>query len=208
MARFNEILVGRYNRYLQKLLSMKGGPPSAQLSTEITANLQLFHGIETRYLEGWNRFGQEQAVLAGGAGNVGQVRIRNPGTSNVIGVIEKIIIANINAGTEQPTVFQGVQPADLTTIVTLTNARFDPRGNPTPTLIMSSKSNSVLTTYGSNRAVYGMTTNTNVDVIVFEDHEITLLPGDALDVANGVANQALGVTFWWRERFLEDSERT
>jgi hypothetical protein len=66
----------------------------------------------------------------------------------------------------------------------------------------------VLTTYGSNRAVYGMTTNTNVDVIVFEDHEITLLPGDALDVANGVANQALGVTFWWRERFLEDSERT
>src|SRR5882762_4396490 len=35
MARFNEILTGRYNRFLQKLLQMKGGPPSAQLASEI-----------------------------------------------------------------------------------------------------------------------------------------------------------------------------
>jgi len=39
MAKFNEILAGRYNRFLQKLFQMKGGPPSAQLSSEITTNI-------------------------------------------------------------------------------------------------------------------------------------------------------------------------
>src|SRR5258708_26699837 len=39
MARFNEILVGRYNRYLQKLLGIKGPPPSAQRSPEVGSQI-------------------------------------------------------------------------------------------------------------------------------------------------------------------------
>ncbi len=41
MALFNEILVGRYNRFLQRLLSMKGHPPAPQLASEIQPNFDV-----------------------------------------------------------------------------------------------------------------------------------------------------------------------
>src|SRR5712664_282468 len=86
MARFNEILVGRFNRALQKLFSMKGGPPAAQLASEITTNVQFNQmGNDFRYLEGWDIFGN-QIFLAASVGNTAGYRLRNPGGSNVIAV--------------------------------------------------------------------------------------------------------------------------
>ncbi len=77
MARYNEILVGRYNRRLQKLFSMKGEPPAPQLSTEIGTTLNLFSGIEERYLEGWAVFSLHVNNTVGAGVNAG-VRFRNP----------------------------------------------------------------------------------------------------------------------------------
>src|SRR5712664_3947513 len=95
MAKFNEILVGRYNRFLQKVLSMKGGPPSAQLSTEIQPQFSFPDlGKETRIFLGWDHFYFSANVPAGGVGNTSGVKIRNPVANNVIVVLEKITFSS------------------------------------------------------------------------------------------------------------------
>jgi hypothetical protein len=54
MAKYNEILTGRYNRFIQKLFSMKGPAPAPQLSSDIAMQMSFFNGVENRYLEGWD----------------------------------------------------------------------------------------------------------------------------------------------------------
>src|SRR5207245_11471807 len=108
MARFNEIQVGRYNRFIQKLLQIKGPPSMAQVATEMQPVFQFFNGAENRYLEGWLRYGQAASVTAGGAGTFFMVRLRNPATSNVIAVVEKIVVYNLGAETDMVTLIIGV----------------------------------------------------------------------------------------------------
>src|SRR5467141_951604 len=96
MARFNEILAGRYNRFLQKLFQLKGGPPSAQLASEVMPVFPFFTGVEHRYLEGWDRYAIFLTQPAVAAQN-SALRIRNPATSNIVIVIEGIIFKN-NSG--------------------------------------------------------------------------------------------------------------
>jgi hypothetical protein len=50
--------------------------------------------------------------------------------------------------------------------------------------------------------------NSFFDFIIDTIHEFPLLPGDAIQVQSGVANQASNISWMWRERFLEESERT
>src|ERR1700731_3905542 len=97
MARYNEILVARYNRYLQKLLGFKGGPPAAQLSSEIMPTLGIHRpgSRENYYLEGWDTFWfTRAAVSVGGITNV--QRLRNPAGSKVIAIFEQITYMNFN----------------------------------------------------------------------------------------------------------------
>jgi hypothetical protein len=42
----------------------------------------------------------------------------------------------------------------------------------------------------------------------FEDQEFPLFPGVAIQFDTAGVNEALVINFRWRERFLEDSERT
>src|SRR5207249_7739029 len=92
MALHNEILAGRFNRLFQKLLSMKGGPPAPQLSSELQMQIGLFHVVENLFIESWNRFSAAN-VLNASVGNNSQQRIRNPATSTVIAVIERLSFA-------------------------------------------------------------------------------------------------------------------
>src|SRR5262249_21216739 len=91
MAIFNEILVGRFNRRLQKLTGIKGMAPAPQLSSEIMAVIPLFFGVENRALESWGRF-SAFAAATGGAGQSAGFRIRIPGSTNVVVVIEKLLL--------------------------------------------------------------------------------------------------------------------
>src|SRR5258707_6598107 len=116
MARFNEILVGRYNGFLQKLLSMKGGPPAAQLATEIGVNIGLFHGVENRYLEGWLRFGLNSSVT-GGVAQFAAIRWRNPATSNIVAEFAKRSIQG--SAPCSPRLQSSKTEAALTTVITL-----------------------------------------------------------------------------------------
>lgn len=202
MARFNEILVARYSKFLQKALGIKGHTPTPVLSSEIQAALAIFSGAENRFLEEWDRFGvstSQSSVAASLAG----VRIRNPKGSGVIAVIEKIASYS-TTGVEQPSLQQGAVITDLTTILAPTRANFDPRGRNNPTCIVSSASPAAA--LATTKANMSLTSSSFGDFIVTDIDELPLLPGDAYQVVATVVNQNLNVTWWWRERSLEDSE--
>lgn len=208
MARFNEILVGRYNRSLQKLLSMKGEPPSPQLSSEIIPVLPIPVGVEYRFLETWTRFGKV-FTQAGAAGNISMVRLRNPASSNIVGVVEKITIAE--AAGDSPRLGVVAVAVDLTT--SATGNRLDGRaGVSSSGLIFSggTVAGGFLSNPGTASWVGVISTaagTTTLDAILTDDQELTVLPGDALHVEGSTANQAITVSIWWRERYLEESER-
>jgi hypothetical protein len=208
MARFNEILVGRYNRYLQKLLAMKGGPPSAQLASEIGVQIQLFHGVETRYLEGWDRFSFITSNRVGVAAQATSIRVRNPGGSNTLIVFERI--SAFSGITDELSLERGAPPqTDLTVISPGTVQRMDSRGRPLSTAVFSTN-DAVNVTVALNPAYdLRVPVGSLAGEYCLDNNEIPLLPGDALQVRqNTVGANSLIVSWMWRERFFEDSERT
>lgn len=200
---FNEILVGRINRFAQKLLVIKNTALRG-LSPDLQMVLPLEDGVSTRYLQGWQRFMQVFSVAAGGAGTTAQGRLRNPPGSNVIGVVEYISF-NMQL-TDQPQVIIGAATADLGSVANLQN-RMDPRGNPKPSLIMSTGAPAASLPSGGVISVTGPATST-VIIIQTENQEIPILPGDALSFGSNVLNQAMSCSLMWRERVLESSELT
>jgi hypothetical protein len=203
MAKFNEILAGRYNRYLQKLFQLKGTPPAAQLASEVMPVFQFFTGVENRYLEGWNRFGFVRAEVAVAAIQ-STIRLRNPLTSNIVAIFERLLYANTVA--DQPVLREGPTNTDLPTVFVVGNKRLDPRGSNDSQLITSENSGGggVLL-----RALESAVTaaNGSFDFVLVPNQEILLLPGEAIDLGSNNVNQAIsGISFLWRERALEDSE--
>jgi hypothetical protein len=207
MARFNEILAGRYNRALQKLFQMKGSAPAPQLGGEIMPNIPFFSGVENRYLEQWERFIMftfQNGVAAQNAA----VRFRNPVGSNVVACIEKFMDSNAgNAAVNNEQVWLSNATTDFSTLTVMTNSRLDLRTRPQPTCILSTQAN-LAAGVGSQVSAYEVLPNTNYDFIVDEGQEITVLPGGSIDVRNLTVNQSVAVTWIWRERFLEEGERT
>jgi hypothetical protein len=204
MAGFNEILAARFNRALQKSLGMKGPASMNTLSGELAATLSMFYGVENRYLESWNRFAVSTTQSAGGVGNRAAFRLRNP-TGNLLAVIEKLI-SSVNLA-DQPFLNYSNTAAtpDLTSAVVTANIGLDNRGSPSPGLSVSASGNAGAL-LGVTIEQVNLPANSNYDFIVFEDHELTILPGSAYTLYSSVLNQALNFTVIWRERVLEDSE--
>jgi hypothetical protein len=207
MARYNEILVGRFNRGVQKLFGMKGGPPAPQLSSEIQVNHQLFSGTENRYLEGWSRFGQDTAPITQAAAKSG-LRLRNAPTSGVVIVIEKLLVSQWTAADTPFMQLGGGNVADLDFLVVVTSSRFDPRGAPSPTGILSiTNAAGIVATLGTKLA-WNQALLANVELITTDLQEIPLLPGDTWQISGNTNNTTGHIGIWWRERIIEDSERT
>src|SRR5262249_2182024 len=97
MAVFNEINVGRFNRYLQKLLQIKGGPPVPSLAGEISPALSIDVEADTWYLQSWEQFAQYSSVAAGGIGTNAAAVLRNPVASGIIAILDSIESANSGA---------------------------------------------------------------------------------------------------------------
>ena|SRR5260221_6638307 len=206
MARFNEILVGRFNRALQKTFGMKGGPPSAQLATEIQPNVNMFWGVEQRYLEGWGRFGVSTTQVAGGAGNRSAFRFRNPAASGFVAVIEKLLVSVALADQPFVTVSTTAATADLTNTVITANSALDNRGSQSPGLSITASGAAIIV--GIAIAQVSLPAVANYDFLAFEEQELTILPGSSYTLYSNVLNQALNFSMFWRERVLEDSEKT
>jgi hypothetical protein len=208
MAIFNEILVGRYNRALQKLLAIKGPPPVRQVGGEIVPAFTIFYGAENRYLEGWNRFG-----VAGSAGPVAaqpnNFRFRNPAKSGVIAVIEKITFSSaandLLAGGR--ILSAGVLPTiDLT--VAQNGFQIDLRQGD-PNTLNSACRTSRDTGSSPNTNTFWLAqvlANTPVDVMVDENQEYVVAPGDVLQFDSTTVNTKCTLAWLWRERPIEESE--
>ena len=206
MAKFNEILVGRFNRALQKLLSMKGGPPSAQLATEITPNIQFNSmGQDFRALEDWYRFGIASDQSAN-VGNQSATRLRNPPNSNRIVVIEKISCA-VSVNTQVSLETQTVT-SDLGTVLGISaNVSWDKRKNQGSAMILST-SNAAPAALSLGREIINLLALTTHDFILTDNQEVILSPGEAIQVRTFTNAVILDTNFWWRERFFEESEAT
>jgi hypothetical protein len=204
MARFNEILAGRFNRALQKFLGIKGGPPAPQLASEITTNLQFNQmGADFRLLEGWERF---WGFVAAGpsVGNNNGIQLRNPITSGIVAVLEKISFFQNGADFLNVTVAHAGGPqADLTNIAA--TDRIDNRGRQFSTLVLSTFSPAGQLAIQTQRWS-GNTANLEVSEILTEDQELLMLPGDVMRFTTIGANLITVMNFIWRERALEESE--
>jgi len=205
MARFNEILAGRFNRALQKITGIKGAASTPQLATEIVPSFSLFWGAECRYLEGWNRFFVRDQQAASAA-NVNATRLRNPVGSGIIAVFEKMFYANTGSLGDFATVSLGPFTGDFAGIVSLAG-RFDSRGNPSPSLSITHTQAPAPTQMNNFVQQIVAPVGINYDFILTDIQEFTLLPGDAVQMQTNTVNNTSEMCFWWRERPLEDSEK-
>ena len=208
MALLNEILVGRYNRLVQKLLSMKGHASLVQLRGEMGVEIPLFHGAENRYLESWDIFQRAAQIVAPGAGNFGTFQLRNPPNSNVIAVVTAAVYSSALADTPGFIFFRPGTAGSTVDQPTLRVAvGIDGRGRAASTCIVSDNTGAAATaTAGGTQAGFtNLPVNAAYNFVQFQ--EFPLSPGEMFQIVAGTANIVSTYTYGWRERFLEDSER-
>src|SRR5216683_1744621 len=116
MAKFNEILTGRHNKMLTRLFSMKGSAPAPQLAGEIMPVHLFFSGVENRFLESWNRYGFF-ATIGPTVGQTEAVQIKNPAGSNIVTVLESIILS----GNAAETFFFSLNHANQANLINVLN---------------------------------------------------------------------------------------
>ncbi len=205
MARFNEILVGRYSRSLQKLLGIKGGAPAPVFSTELGAHFHLLHGRETHFHQGWSLYGNSIQIPAN-VGFISQAKLRNPAGSNVIIVVEKILLVAVTTGQEVDVSIAAATATDLTSFPA--TIPIDSRQGIQGSTGIFSWSNSI----GNASLLVILRAfippNDQRDVILKDHEEILILPGGGLALTGNLAGQQLNLSMLWRERFLEEPERT
>lgn len=208
MARYNEILTGRFNRAAQKLFSMKGPASVVSLSDELMPVHQYFSGAENRYGEGHALFMTQNNVSAVAANN-SLARFRNPAGTKVAAVFSLIALGNENAATTVMQVSIGAQSTDLAGgVVSLANTRVDNRVGPSPSLVFSIQNSAPLTTLAGpcSLRIPMAASFTYQNLLWTAGHELCILPGDCLQLQNQTVNQSLTFNVIWRERVLEDSE--
>lgn len=200
MAKFNEILVGRYNKALTKIFSMKGQAPAPQLASEITPAISMFYGIEHRIPESWDIFGVAN-IVAGAVGQTSTFRFRNPTLSGMIAVFEKLTIASQTAAQE----FDVSVGPTITDLTGFTSFPRDGRGRPASS-ILGSSSIASQTALAGIIGRFRISTTDTLEVIQHDEQEIVITPGQGLQVQTSLVNSELMVTAFWRERTLEESE--
>lgn len=198
------VYIYRLSQWIEKRFNAKGGNVITDIDQIARAIVPWQVGVEERYLQSWNRYAVvvNQAAVAA---NNSRARIRNPVGSNVIIVIEKIDYFNFT-GADSALVTWGAVTTDLTSLVTVTFTRMDPRGNPQPTAIVSQAAQAA----GGQAFLQGGASGTNVNFSFIQnpDQQITVLPGQAVDVQASTVNTSMVISFMWRERALELSELT
>jgi hypothetical protein len=204
MAVYNEILAGRFNRALQKLFSMKGGAPAAALGGDIQAALEFPLTEAEDYLWTLEPFGLGATQAAVAAVSSG-IRFRNPLTSGIVCIIDSLTTSVVGAA---DTFFLDIGPtsADLTTLTSSPNP-LDARGN-AQSPIIGSRSNTVSAPGigGSASDVIALVAATSWQWCL--KRGFPLLPGWAIQVRNNTVNTAQQTGMRWRQRPLEDSEKT
>lgn len=207
MAIFNEILVGRFNRALQKVTGIKGGPSVPQLAGEIYPVLPIFSGVDSRALESWALFAAAVQVT-GAVGATAAVRFRIPNTSNVLAVIQQVIITFDALDLINVRVEAAAGSNDLVGIEA-GKTNFDVRAGG-PAAIISSTTN-IGVIIGAN--VAQIRGNAFSDYLIrTPNQEIPLvgtggIAGATISFSSNTNAATMRISIFWRERLLEESER-
>lgn len=205
MGRYNEIQVGRFNRLVQKLLSLKG--PASLVSAEdvLAFHIPLFHGKENRYLEAWEIFAGVAIIPAQGVGNLSVLQLRNDITTNVIAVVESLMPFTSGAAATGTWFVREVNVTQVALATAMVSTGLDTRARSNPVLEASF---GTVAAGGAVIKAFGFLQPSGPqEAIVNEDQQLILLPGTTLQIAFQTANQAAAIGIQWRERALEDSER-
>ena len=205
MARFNEILVGRYNRFLQKLLEMKGGPPAPQLSTEIQPSFDIEQiPVELRVLMSFDRYWFNTFVPAVAA-NDASIQIRNPAGSNLLAVFEALSFGTQTPGQVVWSIGNG-SVGDLTNLF-LPNRQDNRSGSTRTPLVFSSQNTAspgtdLATPNGQTAVVPG----TTPIIVAHSNQELVLAPNNAWRFRFTTVNTVFYFYSLFRCRALEVSE--
>jgi hypothetical protein len=205
MAIFNEILVGRYNRALQKLFGIKGPPPVRQIAGEISPSVGMFYGVENRFTEAWDVF-ENVVSQAGVAAQDSRVMLRNPAGQNVFAVVESILISNVNAAVQNVNVELGTFGANLATVAQTLS--LDGRQRRQSSALISFANSVPPGVFAFLRKLPALAAGASIELMQYENQEYPLAPGDGLQIRTVELNVFLRISIRWRERFLEESERT
>lgn len=184
---------------------MKGPASLESLGPELFPVLPFSNGIENDYLQGTLHF-VSGGVLASGAG-VASFRLRNPSGSNVIAIVESVCVTQGTiAGSSL--VSSGPTALDLGG-VGLAGVGLDARDRRASTCFFSSLNTGTQLSLGNAIGNIFIPVNAiSTEFIQHQDQEVPILPGDAYQWSGAVATASPVVFIRWRERFLEDSERT
>lgn len=214
MALFNEILVGRYNNGLRRLLGMKGGAPSPQVNGDIQAGIELESDrVEWFYLRGETiafGFSSQPATAA----ERSFCQFTNPSNSGVLAVIERMQVSTITlmgyaVVRRWPTMGNG---STGTTAKGVRDTRATPSAGPLPVCLIDGGHDTLANiTAGSLvqlqnipllQSVNGAQ---NMAIGEFVD-KMVLGPGTSILIHGGTDQRDISINFSWRERTLEPSE--
>jgi hypothetical protein len=203
MAGFNEILVGRFNRFFQRFFGIKGPAAVAQLSSDVQPVIPIFSGVENRLLEGWRRYTQI-SDLGPVAGLTTAVRLRNPTASGVVGVVESWKVATslndvLNIRVRGGLTNVGLQ-ADASTGGNPWERRIDTFGT------LKYSTDIAGNQQGNFAGIIPTQARVAIELITFEDQEITIDPGQWVQIHTTVANTEFWSWVTWRERPIEEGE--
>lgn len=208
MAAFNQIQVGRFNRFLQKLLSMKGPASLESLGPELFPTLNIPSGIEDDQLRSVEHF-QAGLLLLAVAGKVPEFQLRNPGTSNVGIVVEYIALGTDQAPASGLAVnYYNIAAAADFAAGTIQNRGLDNRSKRLSSGIFSRQAVNAAGSGGGLGLELLFNGVGTTQVIQTVNQEKPVMPGDALILSCQQQNIDLMCAIQWRERFLEDSERS
>lgn len=215
MALFNEIQVGRFNRYVQKLLAIKGQAPMPTVSSDLQVVKTFPENLGADYYLGSIDLFGFQVTTTGLAANISFLELRNPSGSNVAAVIVLACAYETAAADQFALNLYKNATADQGTLLSGSSALpWDRRSQRiAPTCIASWNQGSAFvppSVAAGGRTIIQLAgaANSPQQLIPLAGIEIPLMPGDAAGISTVSQAVALNATIWWRERYLEDSERT
>jgi hypothetical protein len=203
MAKYNEILVGRFNTFLQKYFGIKGPAPAPQLAGDIQVAHSLFSGVENRFAENWRRYANAFTNPAT-VGLTTAMRFRNPTGSGMIAVIEKCTL-HVGAAADRVnmTIRDVLTDADLGTPVSSLTLERRPYRSASGIKISNDLAGNQ---QGTSLQSFALSANQTYEQIFDADQQLVVDPGQWLEWFNSTANNAFDINWVWRERPIEEGE--
>lgn len=213
MGLANEIQSGRFNRFAQKLLGIKGGPPVPTVSSDFQNVIPFPQNLGADYyLASIDLFGFA-VTLTGLAANISFLEVRNPTGSNVAIVVVLASAYETAAADQFGFNLYKTATADQGTALAGSSALpWDRRSQRiAPAAIVSWNAGSAFVSpsvAAGARTIVQLSGAINTPVqLIPPGFEIPVMPGDACGISTLNNAVALSASIWWRERVLEESER-